>query len=228
MRLAAVDSAGTIVASTDAVVASRARLVQATDRERRRIARDLHDGLQTRLILLAMRADRVRTDVSLSAQARAEVVGLHAELWRSISELREFVHGVMPSVLTERGLLAAVQELAAQLPLPLEVSVSHDDSIGGGAGRLPAGVESAGYFVVCEALANAVKHSKASRLFVDLNVEHGWLRIEVRDDGVGGASAGGSGIQGIVDRVESVTGRLTLHSPVGRGTCITAELPCAS
>ena len=199
-------------ASRDGLRASRARIVEAADRERRRIARDLHDGLQARLVLLAMRADAVG----------GEAAELTSGLQAAITELRELVQGVMPAALTERGLFVAAQELADRAPIPIDLDVD------AGGASLPAPVESTGYFVFSEALTNAVKHSRARELVVRLAHAGGALRIEVCDDGVGGAHLnGGLGLRGMVDRVDALGGRLVVDSPMGGGTSVVAEVPCA-
>ena len=210
-------------ASRERVRASRARIVEAGDNERRRIARDLHDGLQARLVLLALRAYSIGADTTASPSVHSEATELNAELQAAITELRELVQGVMPAALTERGLYAAARELVNRAPIPIELSVEPDGA------PLPAPVESTGYFVLSEAIANALKHSRARELVLCLAHGAGALRIEVRDDGVGGASMlGGSGMRGMADRVEALGGRLVVDSPVGRGTSVVAEVPCAS
>jgi signal transduction histidine kinase len=195
--------------------ASRARLVEAGDAERRRIARDLHDGLQSRLVLLAIEAGvgrRSTDDLRLGIEA-------------AIDELRALVHGVIPPELTERGLPAAVERLADRMPIDTAIDVA-------GFERRPSpAVESTAYFVTAEAMANAVKHARAGQLAVTLRHDRQRLRIEVRDDGIGGAGAGtgaGAGVRSIADRVEALGGVVRIESPIGAGTRVTAELPCAS
>jgi signal transduction histidine kinase len=214
--------------SGNVMAPSPAQLMQAADAERRRIARELHDGLQTRLIRLAMRADRVRGEAGLSPEGRAEAGWLHAELCESISELRGFVHGVMPAALAERGLVAAITELTDELPAPVDLTVGQRESDLQLIGRLPAEVQTAAYFVVSEAVANAIKHSHADQVQIAVRSRPGWLRIEISDDGIGGAITTGGGMRGMVDRVRPLAGRLTVSSPVGAGTQVTVELPCAS
>ena len=190
--------------------ASRTRLVEASDAERRRIARDLHDGLQSRLVLLAVQAGL--------ADERSLRNGLEA----AIDELRSLVDGVMPAELTERGLPAAVEGLADRMPVAVTLEVDALEQ------RFSPAVESTGFFVVSEALVNAVKHARASELMVSLHRDHGdRLRIEVGDNGVGGADRG-NGIRSMTDRVEALGGRLLIESAVGAGTHVRAELPCGS
>ncbi len=191
---------------------SRARLIEATDAERRRIARDLHDGLQMRLVLLAMMADRPGAGPETLAE-------LNAGIQEAIAELRELVQGVVPAALTERGLYAAAVELTDQMPFPVELVFEPLPE------PLPIGVETAGYFVVSEALANAVKHSRAAELRLTIGRPAGRLRIEVFDDGVGGATLGG-GLRGLSDRLDALGGWIEVESPPGEGTRIVAEIPC--
>ena len=201
-----------LLASREGLRESRVRLIDATDAERRRIARDLHDGLQVRLVLLAMMADQ--------PGAGPETMGeLNAGLQEAINELRELVQGVVPAALTERGLYAAAVELTDRMPIPVALDFEPLPA------ELPIGVETAGYFVVSEALTNAVKHSRAEELRLSISRPAGTLRIEVVDDGVGGARLGG-GLNGLVDRVDALGGTMTLESPPGEGTRILAEVPC--
>ena len=209
-----------LMASRESLRDSRARLVESGDVERRRLARDLHDGVQGRLVLLALQAGRLAADPT-AATTRSQATEIRAGLETAIAELRRLVHGVMPALLIERGLSAATEELVDGTPIPtmLELRCS---------GALPPPVESAGYFVVAEALTNAVKYSRAHQLTVRLSRSDHHLVVEVCDDGVGGASEDGPGLRGLNDRVESLGGRLLLHSPPGGGTRIMAELPCGS
>jgi signal transduction histidine kinase len=201
-----------LLASREGLRVSRARLVEATDAERRRIARDLHDGLQTRLVLLAMQAGSAAAEGETTAQ-------LSHGLQQAIAELRELVQGVVPASLTERGLYAATVELTDRMPIPVELDFEPLP------GELPIGVETAGYFVVSEAFSNVVKHSRAEELRLSITRPDGSLRIEVVDDGVGGAHFGG-GLRGLADRVDALSGRLVVDSPPGGGTRILAEVPC--
>jgi signal transduction histidine kinase len=210
-------------AGRDRLQRSLARTVEASDVERRRIAGDLHDGLQGRLVLLAIQANAVRGDSTLSASGRADAAELGAGLQTAISELRDLVQGVMPAMLSERGLCAATAELADRCPIPVRLDLDRARV------PLPGGVESTGYFIVAEALANAVKHSHATMVDLRMTQHDGRLLIELRDDGVGGAHTnGGAGMRGMADRVAALAGRLDVHSPPGGGTGIVAELPCAS
>jgi signal transduction histidine kinase len=202
--------------------ASRARLVSATEFERRRIERDLHDGTQQRLVSIAMALGLAESKLAADRPAVEPVLREAREaLTVALAELRELTQGIRPAILVERGLAAALDDLArrAALPVQLDVVVS---------GRLPEQVESAAYFVASEALANAAKHSHASNVRLSASKEDGVLMLEVADDGIGGAAAGGgSGLRGLADRVEALGGRLTVSSPPGRGTTLRAEIPCA-
>jgi signal transduction histidine kinase len=200
-------------ASREGLRRSRGRLVEAEDRERRRIARDLHDGLQTRLVLLAVEAARAGDDHT----------ELRAGLEAAIAELRELVQGVMPAALTQGGIYAAAEDLADRSPLPVELDLTP------GADGVPTAVETTAWFVLSEAVTNAVKHAGARGLYLSLGEVDGCLRIEVADDGIGGASAGaGAGLRGMADRVEAHNGLLTVESPPGGGTRVIAEVPCGS
>jgi signal transduction histidine kinase len=210
-------------ASRERLRVSRARVVEAADEERRRIARDLHDGLQTRLVVLAIQADRLRSDGLVSDGARADAAQLGSGLESAIGELRELVQGLLPAILAERGLYAAVEDLADRFPLPISVELDARRA------PLPAPVESTGYFVVSEALTNAVKHSRAGELRLRIERTNGRLSIEIRDDGVGGAGVGiGTGLRSMADRVEALDGSLRVDSPPGGGTRVLAEVPCGS
>jgi signal transduction histidine kinase len=198
-------------ASEEAVRESRRRLVGAGDEQRRRLAQDLHDGLQSKLVLLAIQAGRHGDD------------DLRHGIELSIDDLRALVHGVMPPVLLERGLYAATEDLVDRLPLPtrLNLPVRRD--------RLDPTVEHAAYLVVSEAVTNALKHSMATELEVRVDPGPEFLTIEIGDDGIGGASmAGGSGLRGLADRVDTLGGRFRVDSPSGLGTRVSVVVPCAS
>jgi signal transduction histidine kinase len=190
------------------VAASRRRIIQAADTQRRGLERRLHRGAEQRLA-------RVAALIADSGPPLAEIaVGLAG----ARAELREFARGVHPAALAEGGLAAAVTELAERSPLPIQVTAP--------SGRLPAAVEAAAYFICSEALANTAKYAQASQASVRLETRDGVLVVEVSDDGAGGADpAGGSGLRGLADRVEALGGRLRLDSPPGRGTRLAAELP---
>jgi GAF domain-containing protein len=197
------------------LAASRARIVAAADDERRRVVRDLHDGAQQRLVhtivtlKLAQQADE-QPAAGLVAEALE-----HAE--RAVLELRELSHGILPAVLTRGGLRAGVETLAARMPVPVEVEVCDD--------RLPAAVEATAYFVAAEAMTNVAKHARATGAAVLARVDDGTLRLQVRDDGVGGARSDGSGLVGLADRLAVLDGRLRIESPAGGGTLVAADIP---
>jgi signal transduction histidine kinase len=201
--------------------ASRARLVEATDSERRRIERDLHDGTQQRLVSIAMTLGLAESKLATDRPAVEPVLREAREaLAVALDELRELTQGIRPAILVERGLAAALDDLSRRAALPVRVDVAIR-------GRLPEQVESAAYFVASEALANAAKHAHANEVRLAASMHGDALVLEVADDGIGGAGAGGgSGLRGLADRVEALGGRLTVSSPPGRGTTLRAELPC--
>ena len=199
---------------------SRARIVAAADDERRRIERDIHDGAQQRLVALALQLRSAQRELDRDADVESLLDAAVRELREAVEELRELARGVHPANLTEDGLAAALESLVHRTPLEVELDVED--------GRLPPPVEATAYFVACEALANVVKHAGASRASVSARRRNGHLRVEVADDGAGGARAGpGSGLRGLADRVEALGGRLTVHSRPGAGTRVVGEIPCA-
>lgn len=205
------------------VRASRARIVEATDAERRRVERDIHDGAQQRLIALSLAIGRARSRLGPNADPELETTLARAsdELRLALAELRELARGIHPAILTEAGLAPAVRSLVDRAAVP----TSFEEAV---PGRLPAPVEVAAYFVVSEALANVGKHARAGSARVTLTVVGDALTVEVRDDGCGGADpAGGSGLRGLRDRVEAVGGRIEVSSPAGGGTTVRANLPLA-
>jgi signal transduction histidine kinase len=200
--------------------ASRARLVEAGDAERRRLERDLHDGAQSRLVALTLLLGSARSRAGDDEQLAKLLDSAQEELKTSLAELRELARGIHPAVLTERGLGPALQSLVTRAPVPVTVAAEP-------AGRLPGPVESAAYFVVSEALANVAKYARASAATVSVQRRNGVLVVDVTDDGVGGAdAANGSGLRGLADRVAALDGRVSLESPAGRGTRLHAEIPC--
>ena len=202
---------------------SRGAALDQVEAERRRIERDLHDGAQQRLVALAMDLGRARERFDTDpARARELVEEAHEEAKAALAELRDLARGIHPAVLTDRGLDAALTSVVARCTVP--TSLSADVPF-----RPPAPVESAAYFIVAEALTNVAKHSHASHASVVLAVQSGRLLVEVRDDGVGGASASpGSGLAGMSERVVALGGWMRILSPVGGPTSIVAELPCGS
>ncbi len=200
--------------------ASRARLVQATDAERRRIERDLHDGTQQRLVSIAMSLGLLEPRLPADGAAAPIVRETREALTVALQELRELTHGIHPALLSERGLAAALEELCGRAALPTRLSSNID-------ARLPEQVETAAYFFASEALANAAKHSHATEVHVTAICAGGRLVVEVSDDGIGGATTtGGTGLRGLADRIEALGGTITISSPPGRGTSLRAEAPC--
>jgi signal transduction histidine kinase len=200
------------------LAASRARIVAAADDERRRVVRDLHDGAQQRLVHTVVTLSMARSALEDAREDAADLVseGLqHAE--EATAELRELAHGILPSVLTRGGLRAGIGALASRMPVPVETSVSVD--------RLSPAIEATAYFVVAEALTNVAKHARAAHAVVIAQMEDGELRVQVSDDGVGGAREDGSGLLGLGDRLAVLDGRLRVESPADGGTRIVAAIP---
>ena len=202
------------------LTASRARIVQAGDAERRRLERNLHDGAQQRFVSLALGLRLAQSQLTADPGAAVDLLARAGEeLALGLEELRELARGIHPAVLTDRGLAAAVEALAARATLPVELNGLPSE-------RLPEPIEAAAYYVVSESLANVAKYAAASQAQVDLARDDGLLVVEVSDDGVGGADPGeGSGLRGLTDRVEALGGRLQVSSERGRGTTVRAELP---
>jgi signal transduction histidine kinase len=201
--------------------ASRARLVEATEDERRRIERDLHDGTQQRLVSIAMSLGLLDAKLPLdAAEAKPLVREARMALSQALADLRDLTQGIYPTVLSERGLRAALDELCRQSALPALVECTLVE-------RLPSAIETAAYFIVSEAITNAAKHSHATEVTAVVTYADRVLRIEVADDGIGGARpSGGTGLRGLTDRAEALGGTLTLTSPPGRGTRLRVRLPC--
>jgi signal transduction histidine kinase len=199
---------------------ARSRIIAAADAERRRIERDLHDGAQQRLVALALNlrmAEQRAADGDPEAVTLLRQAGEEANL--ALKELRDLARGIHPAILTNRGLPAALEDLASRATLPVEVVAAPDE-------RLPDPVEAAAYFVVSECLANIGKHAQATSATVSVSASDGRLTVVVADDGVGGAElAGGSGIQGLTDRVGALSGSLAVQSPAGEGTRVVASIP---
>jgi PAS domain S-box-containing protein len=200
------------------LAASRARIVAAGDAERRRLERNLHDGAQQRLIATSLNV-RLAARRADDPELRALLNGAGDELALALEELRELARGLHPAILSDHGLPAAVEALAQRAPMPVEVDISLDE-------RLPKPVEAAAYYVVAEALTNVAKYAQASVARVRVHRAIGQALVEVADNGIGGADErGGSGLRGLVDRVEALGGRLSVASRAGAGTTVRAELP---
>ncbi|OBF29365.1 hypothetical protein A5724_25795 [Mycobacterium sp. ACS1612] len=214
---------GTAIANAQShadLMASRARIVTAADETRRRIERDLHDGIQQRLVALALKLRLVESDVPADPPTlRNDLAALDIGLLEAVEELRELSRGIHPAILSKGGLGPALRSLSRRCAVPIELDVHVD-------GRLPENIEGAAYYVAAEALTNAAKHANASVVTLRAAVEDDRLVLTIHDDGVGGADpSGGSGLIGLTDRVEAVGGTLTVVSPRGDGTTLRAELP---
>ena len=207
-----------------AVQASRARLVDAQDNERRRLERDLHDGAQQRLVSLRISLELLRRRIGPDADpgTLAELDAAGGEVLGAIDELRELARGFHPAVLTEGGLRPALESLADRSPVPVDLDADIER-------RLSPAIEATVYFVVAEALTNTAKYASARQATVRVRDANDRLRLEIHDDGRGGADMdGGSGLRGLDDRVAALGGTLLLASPPDGGTRITVDLPCAS
>jgi signal transduction histidine kinase len=201
--------------------ASRERLVAASDAERRRLERNLHDGAQQRLVSVALQLRMIERRVGADAELAEAIKATGDEISQSLEELRELARGIHPAVLNH-GLKAALDSLASRASVPTAVSFQSAE-------RLPEQVELAAYFVACEALANVAKYAQPSAASVRVSRRNGMAVIEIADDGVGGADeTAGTGLQGLADRVAALDGTLRILSPPGAGTVVTAELPCGS
>jgi signal transduction histidine kinase len=204
------------------LMASRARIVAASDEGRRRIERDLHDGAQQRLVTLAFRLRSAAAASTAGDEMRTEVADAAAELLGVIDDLREISRGIHPAILSEAGLRPALRALGRRSAVPVELDVRVD-------GRLPEPVEVGAYYVISEMLTNAAKHAQASVVEVDAEASGRTLRVRVRDDGIGGADpVRGSGLAGLKDRIEALGGTFSVHSPAGRGTTVCCEFPVAA
>jgi signal transduction histidine kinase len=212
----------TAIANTEArseVAASRARIVVATDEERRRMVRDLHDGAQQRLVHTVITLKLAQRSVHNGEQDVPALVSEALEnAEQAMTELRELAHGILPVALTRGGLRAGVDALASRMPVPVAIDVS--------VGRLPAAVEATAYFVVAEALTNVAKHARAGGAEVTARIEDGTVQVRIRDDGVGGALPdGGGGLIGLADRLAALDGELRVDSPAKSGTLVAVAIP---
>jgi signal transduction histidine kinase len=206
--------------SKSELAASRRRIVAASDDARRRIERDLHDGTQQRLVSLrlAVRAAQSNLPSDLS-DLRSELSRIATGLAGAVEELQELSRGIHPAILAQGGLAPALRTLARRSAIPVALDLRMDR-------RLPAPIEVAAYYVMSEALANAAKHAQASRIDISVTPRDGRLVLSIRDNGIGGADRSrGSGLVGLTDRVEALGGSISIESPPGAGTRITAELP---
>jgi signal transduction histidine kinase len=215
------DLVATAIANAEArdqLAASRARLLTAADDARRRVVRDLHDGAQQRLVHSIINLKFARQALESSDGEVARLVGealTHAELGNE--ELRELAHGILPTAHTNGGLRAGLEAVAARLDVPVRLDVPP--------ARFDAEIEASAYFVVAEALTNVAKHAHARSAEVRASVGDAALRLEVRDDGVGGADPSGTGLVGLADRIAALDGEIEVDSPPGGGTRMTATIP---
>ena len=207
--------AAQVRAQLEEVRASRARIVEAADAERRRIERDLHDGAQQRLVALAMRLDQAREG---SSDAATIIDATTAELLKAVKEVRDLARGLHPTILTDLGLAAAVEALAERTPFPVTTEVTEE--------RFPTALEGAAYFMIAEGLTNIARYADATEARVEAVARDGRLVVTVSDNGRGGADpAGGSGLRGLADRLAAIGGELRVASGAGEGTTLTAILP---
>jgi signal transduction histidine kinase len=201
---------------------SRSRVIEAGQKERQRLERNLHDGAQQRLIALSLELSMLEEELGAESDARTRLAQARREIATSLGELREVARGIHPAVVSGHGLAVALEHLAARAPVPVRLTVEIDE-------RLPESVEVAAYYLVSESLANVAKHARASVAFILISRANGHAVIEILDDGVGGADTErGSGLRGLADRVEALGGWLRIWSPSGGGTRVRAEIPCAS
>jgi signal transduction histidine kinase len=200
---------------------SRGRVVEAGQRERARLERDLHDGAQQRLVAVSLELTLLERRFASDPAAGARLARARSQIGLSLEELRRIAHGLHPAVVTGHGLSVALESLAAAAPVPVRIDMAVDE-------RLPERVEVAAYYLVSECLANIGRHAHASAAAIAVGRDGGQIVVEVTDDGCGGADTeAGTGLRGLADRVEAIGGRLRVWSPRGRGTRVRAELPCA-
>jgi signal transduction histidine kinase len=202
------------------LAASRARIVEAADAERRRVVRDLHDGAQQRLVHTSVTLKLARRALAPGDAAAALIDEALEQADDAMTALRELVHGILPAALTSGGLRAGVNALASRMPVPIETEVE--------VGRLAPEIEATAYFVIAEALTNVAKHAAAQHAEVCARIENGNLQLQIRDDGSGGANADGNGFVGLADRLAVLDGRLRIESAAGSGTLVAATIPLPS
>jgi signal transduction histidine kinase len=210
-----------IVETRAELAASRARALAAADEERRRVARDLHDGAQQRLVhtIVVLKMARRELQHERDDDAAACIDEALEQAERAVADLRDLSHGVLPRVLTWGGLHAAIEALGSRVAIPVKIDAP--------LGRLDAAIEANAYFVIAEALTNVAKHAHARHVAVSARVANGELRIAVEDDGVGMADPDGSGLRGLADRLRSLNGSLRVLSAPGEGTTVVASFPVA-
>jgi len=200
---------------------SRVRLIEAGQKERQRLERNLHDGAQQRLVALSLELTMLKKRFDADSEASTRIDHARSEIALSLDELRDIAHGLHPAVVSGHGLAVALESLAARAAVPVRLTVALDT-------RLPEQLEVAAYYLVSESLVNVAKHARASSATVDVGRNNGHVVIEIVDDGIGGADTErGSGLRGLADRVEALDGRLRVWTPHGHGTRVRAEIPCA-
>ena len=199
---------------------SRIRMLDASQAERQRLERNLHDGAQQRLVALSLELGMLEYELRADAAARLRLKRARAEIAVSLEELRDVARGIYPAVLNAHGLAVALESLAVRSPVPLTLNVETGD-------RLPVAVEAAAYYVICESLANIGKHAQATAAGIDVRRAGGQVAVEIVDNGVGGADPErGTGLRGLADRVEALGGQLRIWTPVDEGTRVQVEMPC--
>jgi signal transduction histidine kinase len=209
-------------ARVEEVTKSRAATVDSAATELRRVERDLHDGAQARLAALGMTIGLAESQIATDPEAARQLMAeARASATTALGELRSVVRGIHPPVLADRGVGPAVEALALDMPMQITLNLGVRE-------RLPAAMENAVYFAVAEALANIGKHARARNAWIAMGIFDGVLRVEVGDDGVGGAAPTGSGLHGVTQRLTALDGKLFVHSPVGGPTIVSMEVPCAS
>jgi signal transduction histidine kinase len=209
-----------LAARLDELRGSRVRVIEAGQRERQRLERNLHDGAQQRLVALSLELTMLKKRLDADPEASARIDHARSEIAMSLEELRDIARGLHPAVVSGHGLAVALESLAARAPLPVKLDVELAE-------RLPEPLEVAAYYLVSESLANVGKHAQASSATVAVARTNGHVVVEIVDDGIGGADTErGSGLRGLADRVEALDGRLRVWTPIGHGTRVRAEIPC--
>ena len=210
-----------LAARLDELRGSRVRVIEAGQRERQRLERNLHDGAQQRLVALSLELTMLKKSLDGHPEASSRIERAREEIAVSLQELRDIARGLHPAVVSGHGLAVALESLAARAPVPVRLNVELAD-------RLPEQLEVAAYYLVSESIANIGKHAQATSATVDVTRDNGQVVIEIADDGVGGADTeAGSGLRGLADRVEALDGQLRVWTPRGHGTRVRAEIPCA-
>jgi signal transduction histidine kinase len=209
-----------LAARLDELRGSRVRVIEAGQKERQRLERDLHDGAQQRLVALSLELTLLKKSLDDDPEASSRIEHARDEIALSLEELRDIAHGLHPAVVSGHGLDVALESLAARAPVPVRLTVELED-------RLPEQLEVAAYYLISESLANIGKHAQASSAAISVERLDGVVVVEIVDDGVGGADTErGSGLRGLADRVEALDGRLRVWTPLGQGTRVRAEIPC--